>query len=48
MTCGDIYDEELGAPEDGIMPGTRFEDIPDSWICPNCGSAKADFVLYVV
>lgn len=43
--CGEIYDEELGSPEAGIDPGTRWEDIADDWVCPGCGAAKADFVL---
>ncbi|MFC0587953.1 rubredoxin [Novosphingobium aquiterrae] len=43
--CGLIYDEALGLPEDGIAPGTRFEDIPDDWYCPDCGSEKQDFEL---
>ncbi|MEL0083393.1 MAG: rubredoxin [Gammaproteobacteria bacterium] len=41
--CGEIYDEALGNPEEGIAPGTRFEDIPDDWICPSCGALKSDF-----
>ncbi|MEQ1542024.1 MAG: rubredoxin [Novosphingobium sp.] len=43
--CGLIYDEALGLPEDGIAPGTRFEDIPDDWYCPDCGTEKQDFEL---
>jgi len=45
-TCGDIYDEALGCPEDGLAPGTRFEQIPDDWLCPNCGASKDDFIPY--
>lgn len=45
-TCGDIYDEALGCPEVGIAAGTRFEDLPDDWLCPNCGAGKADFAPY--
>lgn len=41
--CGLIYDEALGLPEDGLPPGTRFEDIPDEWYCPDCGTEKIDF-----
>jgi len=41
LTCGHIYDEELGDPEHGIAPGTRFEDIPDDWLCPECGVDKS-------
>lgn len=43
--CSFVYDEELGLPEDGFAPGTRWEDIPDDWYCPQCGTSKADFVL---
>jgi rubredoxin len=45
-TCGDIYDEALGSPDEGIAPGTRFSDIPDNWLCPNCGSGKDAYVPY--
>jgi len=41
--CGFVYDEAEGLPDEGIAPGTRWEDIPDSWICPSCGAAKSDF-----
>jgi rubredoxin len=41
--CGFIYDEALGIPEDGIVPGTRWEDVPDDWTCPDCGAPKSDF-----
>jgi rubredoxin len=43
--CGEIYDEEVGDPQSGIDPGTRFEDIPDDWICPECGAQKRTFIL---
>jgi rubredoxin len=43
VVCGLIYDPALGLPDDGIAPGTAFEDIPDSWECPDCGVSKADF-----
>lgn len=43
--CGFIYDEALGLPEEGIAPGTRWEDIPEDWVCIDCGAAKADFVM---
>ncbi len=45
VVCGYIYDEALGDPDDGIAPGTRFEDIPDTWTCPDCGVTKEDFEL---
>ena len=45
VVCGFIYDEAEGLPEDGIAAGTRWEDIPDSWCCPDCGVTKSDFEL---
>ena len=41
--CGWIYDEELGDPENGIAPGTKFEDLPDDFACPLCGVGKDMF-----
>jgi len=46
-TCGTIYDEAVGDADGGIPPGTRFEDLPDDWICPLCGTAKSAFEPYV-
>ena len=43
--CGHVYDEAAGDPAAGIAPGTRFEDLPESWTCPDCGATKADFSL---
>jgi rubredoxin len=43
--CGLIYDEEKGLPDEGIVPGTRWEDIPDDWVCPDCGATKDAFIL---
>ncbi len=42
--CGYIYDEKEGDPDSGIPPGTKFEDIPDDWVCPICGTEKEDFI----
>ena len=41
--CGFVYDPEEGLPDDGIEPGTAFEDIPEDWVCPVCGVGKEDF-----
>lgn len=41
--CGYVYDEALGDPDGGIKPGTRWDDIPDDWVCPECAMTKADF-----
>jgi rubredoxin---NAD+ reductase len=43
--CSHIYDEAVGDPDSGIAPGTRWDDIPDTWACPECGVTKADFAL---
>ena len=48
VICGFIYDEALGFPEDGIAPGTPWEDIPDTWCCPDCGASKDDFEMLEV
>ena len=39
VICGFIYEEEKGLPEEGFAPGTRWEDIPDTWICPDCDAS---------
>ena len=41
--CGYVYDPANGDPENGIKPGTAFEDIPDDWTCPICGATKDQF-----
>jgi rubredoxin len=43
LVCEHIYDPAEGDPDSGIAPGTAFADIPDDWICPDCGATKADF-----
>lgn len=43
LACGYVYDPELGDPESGIAPGTKFEDIPEDWVCPLCGVGKDMF-----
>ena len=42
--CGYIYDPAAGDPDNGIPAGTRFEDLPDTWVCPRCGVPKDLFV----
>ena len=41
--CGWIYDPEIGVPDDGIKPGTAFKDLPDNFVCPECGASKDEF-----
>ena len=43
ITCGYIYDPAEGDPENGVAPGTSFEDIPEDWTCPACGVGKELF-----
>ena len=38
--CDYVYDPEMGDPENGIEPGTSFEDLPEDWVCPLCGVGK--------
>jgi len=45
LICGWIYDEAVGSPEDGIAPGTRWDDVPPNWTCPECGARKEDFEM---
>jgi rubredoxin len=45
LICGWIYDEAEGSPEEGIAPGTRWEDVPPNWSCPECGARKDDFEM---
>jgi len=45
VVCGFIYDEAAGLPDDGIPPGTRWEDVPETWTCPDCGVTKDDFEM---
>ncbi len=45
LVCGWIYDEEQGEPEEGLAPGTLWKDIPDDWVCPDCGAGKSDFEM---
>jgi rubredoxin len=45
ISCGFIYNEADGLPDEGIAPGTRWADIPDDWCCPQCGTEKADFEM---
>jgi len=41
--CGYVYDPEQGDPDAGVKPGTPFEELPDDWVCPNCGVGKEKF-----
>lgn len=45
MVCGWVFDEAKGDPDSGIEAGTRWQDVPDDWICPDCGAGKEDFEM---
>jgi rubredoxin len=45
VICGYIYDEAKGVPDEGLPPGTRWEDVPLNWKCPECGAGKEDFEM---
>lgn len=47
VLCGFEYDEAVGDPDSGIAPGTRWEDIPEDWSCPECNAAKSEFDMRV-
>ncbi len=48
LLCGFIYDEEKGWPDDGIAAGTRWEDVAEDWMCPECSAMKADFEMVAI
>ncbi|MFZ7127276.1 MAG: rubredoxin [Desulfobacterales bacterium] len=41
--CGYVYDPAEGDPDNGVDPGTAWDDVPDDWVCPICGAPKDDF-----
>jgi rubredoxin len=43
VPCDYVYDPEKGDPENGIAPGTAFEDLPEDWVCPDCSAGKDMF-----
>ena len=43
--CGYVYNEAEGDEEHGLAPGTRWQDVPEDWECPDCGAGKSDFVM---
>ena len=45
VICGFVYEEENGHPESGIAPGTRWEDVPINWVCPDCGAGREEFEM---
>jgi len=45
LICGFIYDEAAGLPDEGLPAGTRWDQIPPNWTCPECGARKEDFEM---
>ena len=45
VICGFVYNEADGLPEEGIAPGTKWQDVPPNWVCPDCGARKEDFEM---
>jgi len=45
LNCGFVYDEAKGDPDAGIAPGTAWDDVPDDWVCPDCGAPKSSFEM---
>ena len=45
IVCGLIYDEAKGWPEEGIPAGTAWAEVPEDWLCPDCGVRKGDFEM---
>jgi len=43
IVCGYIYDPAIGDPENGIVSGTAFDNLPYDWVCPECGASKDEF-----
>lgn len=43
--CGYIYDPAIGDPDNGVVAGTAFQDLPEDWVCPDCGAGVEDFEL---
>jgi rubredoxin len=41
--CNYVYDPEVGDPDNGVEPGTAWDDLPDDWVCPECGVDKDEF-----
>jgi len=45
VICGFVYEEAKGVPDQGIAPGTKWDDVPENWTCPDCGAPKTDFEM---
>ena len=45
VICGFVFNEADGLPDEGITAGTKWEDVPPNWVCPDCGARKEDFEM---
>ncbi len=45
LVCGYVYDEAVGDPDNGVPANTKWEDVPDDWVCPLCGVGKDQFEI---
>ena len=45
VVCGNVYDESKGWPAEGLEAGTKWEDVPSDWLCPDCGVGKDEFEM---
>ncbi|MBS35833.1 MAG: rubredoxin [Thiotrichales bacterium] len=45
VICGFVYEEADGVPDEDIAPGTAWDDVPEAWVCPDCGARKEDFEM---
>ena len=45
VVCGWVYDEEKGDPDSGVAAGTKWDELPDDWVCPMCGASREEFEL---
>ncbi|WP_084170546.1 rubredoxin [Clostridium algidicarnis] len=43
IVCGYVYDPKIGDEDNGVAPGTSFENVPEDWVCPLCGVGKDQF-----
>jgi rubredoxin len=43
LLCSYVYDPAVGDPDNGVPPGTAFDDLPDEWVCPDCGAGQEEF-----
>jgi rubredoxin len=45
VICGFVYNEADGLPDEGVAAGTKWDDVPPNWVCPDCGARKEDFEM---